>query len=102
MAEDARVYTAGIWTVKPGREEEFKNAWVEFAKWSFKNAPGGISVELLRSTDDPKVFITVGPWKDAQSVAAWRAMPEFRRFFGIAKELCVDIKPMSLKSVFSM
>ena len=102
MSEDSRVFTAGIWTVKPGKEDEFKDAWVEFAKWSLKNAPGGISVELMRSTDDPRVFVTIGPWRDAQSVAAWRAMPEFRQFFGKARLLCDDTRPMVLKSVFSM
>ncbi len=102
MTDDSVVYTAGIWTVKPGKEEEFKNSWIEFATWSFKNAPGGISVELLRGVDDPRIFLTVGPWRDEESIAAWRALPEFRQFFAKARQLCDDIKPMSMRSVFTL
>jgi len=102
MNDDTKVYSAAIWTVKHGNEEAFTNAWEDFARWSFKNVPGGISVQLLKSEEDPRKFVTIGPWKDALSLTSWRAMPEFRQFFGKAKELCEDIRPMTLRVIFSL
>jgi len=102
MNGDSKVYSAGIWTVKPGKEEAFNAAWRNFAIWTFKHVPGAIRVQLFRSEDDPRMFITIGPWKYPQSLASWRARPEFKQFFGEAKELCEDIRPVSLKAIFSL
>lgn len=58
-------YTHGNWTVKHGNEEEFIRLWTEFAEWSKREVPGALSARLLRDRDNPRRFITVGPWERA-------------------------------------
>jgi heme-degrading monooxygenase HmoA len=70
----ATPYTQGIWTVKPGRSEEFIAAWAEFADWTSQNAAGAGQAKLLRDRDDPDRFISIGPWESLEAIEAWRKL----------------------------
>ncbi len=96
------VYSVGLWTARPGKEEMFKKSWEDFADWSKRNIPGAITALLLQDKDDPRKFLTVGPWKDDASVQKWRASPEFKAFVGRVKELCDEFRPMTFKAVVSI
>lgn len=99
MDEAGQLYALGLWTAKPGNEDAFRDAWAAFARWTSANAPGSGEAYLLQDVDNPRRFISFGPWADAESVAAWRQRPEFKAFFIQAKALCEEIQPRTLKAV---
>jgi heme-degrading monooxygenase HmoA len=74
------IYTAGTWTVKPGQEVQFVEAWRDLATRS-PQAFAGASAVLLR--DRPDVFLSCGPWQSLEQVEAWRASEVFQQ--GLAK-----------------
>lgn len=71
-------YTHGNWVAKPGKEDEFIAIWTELATWTKASFEGAISVVLLRDENDPRKFVSVGPWRSREDVAAWRASEGFR------------------------
>lgn len=73
------LYTLGEWTVTPGREEAFVSAWRELAEWTTANVDGNTWAKLLRDRDEPRRFISFGPWASDDAVAAWREHPQFRQ-----------------------
>jgi heme-degrading monooxygenase HmoA len=70
-------YTVGVWTVKPGREDAFVNAWHALAQWTIENGFGGHGT-LLRDREDHSRYVSFGPWPSAEAVQRWRADPGFR------------------------
>jgi len=93
------LYTVGVWKVKNGREKEFILAWAEFADWSTENVPGSMTARLIQDESQPGRMISFGPWENAEDVARWRAMPEFRLFFTKAKEMCEEVSPANMRLV---
>ena len=92
-------YAYARWDVKEGKEAAFVAAWAEFAHWTKINIPGAVQGLLLQDTGRPNIFISIGPWKDMESVSAWRSRDEFKRFFSMVRELCDDIDPRTLKLI---
>ena len=71
------IYTLGIWTVKPGREQEFIDAWHAMAAATAADFPSASAV-LLRDRDTPSTFISSGPWQSLDQIEAWRGSDTFR------------------------
>ncbi len=46
------IYTSGDWLVKPGREEEFIEAWHDLAEWTAAEIAPGAPAMLLRDRDE--------------------------------------------------
>ena len=72
------LFTSGQWTVLPGREEEFVAAWAELAEWTAREVPGSGWAQLIQREDDPRRFVSFGPWQSAEAIAAWRASAGFQ------------------------
>jgi heme-degrading monooxygenase HmoA len=94
-----RIYTAGEWTVKPGKENEFAEAWRELAEWSASEVPGAISATLLRNMDDPRRFVSIGPWESLEAVEQWRALPGFQERVVKLRQLLDSFEPRTLELV---
>ena len=86
------VYTLGIWTVKPGREEEFIQAWRDMATKTRSDFPTA-SATLLRDRENPCRFISSGPWDSLEQVEAWRASAAFLDGVGRIRELVDSFEP---------
>jgi heme-degrading monooxygenase HmoA len=71
------VFTLGIWTVKPGHEEEFIEGWGGMAIQTQAAFPGA-SGTLLRDREAPNRFISFGPWESLEQIEMWRASAAFR------------------------
>ena len=101
MNKSGQIYTLGMWLVKPGLESEFITTWETFARWTAESLslPDDLGAHLLQDLENPRRFISFGPWKDIQTVQAWRGLPEFMAFFSKARELCEKIEPSTLKQV---
>jgi heme-degrading monooxygenase HmoA len=70
-------YTLGAWTVKPGREDDFVNAWHALAQWTIERGFESQGT-LLRDHADPLRFVSLGPWPSADAAQRWRDDPGFR------------------------
>jgi heme-degrading monooxygenase HmoA len=81
------IYTSGDWLVKPGREEEFIEAWHELAEWTAAEIAPGARAMLLHDRDEPALFRSFGPWDSDPQVAAWRQSEGFAARIGRIREL---------------
>ena len=99
MEATDQLFTLGIWTIKPGREEEFIRKWDEFATWTSENQQGAGQAHLIQDIEAPNRLISFGPWQSPENIAAWRATREFAQFLEKARELCEEIQPLTLKAV---
>ena len=96
MSKPRQIYTLGIWTVKEGREQAFIAEWEAFAKWTAKNQPGSQDAYLVKDLNNPRQFVSFGPWDNAEAIAAWRERAEFKAFVGKVKDLCDEFQPRTL------
>jgi hypothetical protein len=64
------IWTHGIWTVKPGREDEFVAGWRELVP--IGAGLGGGDPTLLRDWEHRNVFRSFGPWPDLESIERFR------------------------------
>ncbi len=99
---EGKIYSAGIWTVKPGMEEAFLRRWKEFAVWTDEHQEGVVGVVMVQDAEKPNVFISFGPWADLENIRQWRQTPAFAAAFRDFKDLCEKIEPHTMKGVFSL
>ena len=70
-------YSHSRWTVKPGLEDEFVQAWNELARWTF-SATAPMQGMLLRDRSASNRFVSYGAWPDVETIERWRATPELQ------------------------
>src|SRR5215213_9473033 len=90
MEQAGRSYSSGGWLVQAGSEEEFVERWSAFVEWSSENAAGAESFVLVRSTEEPRRFLSLGAWESKAAQEAWRAMPRMQELLGRCRELCEE------------
>lgn len=87
------LFSVGIWTVKPGREEEFVAAWSEFADWTRREISPTAVGTLLRDRETPNRFVSFGPWESLEQMEEWRSHPGFQERVGSVRELLEAFEP---------
>ena len=92
-------YTHGIWTVTPGREEQFVAAWTELAEWTGRDVPGSNWAKLLRDGSAPNRFISFGPWESLDAIEGWRALAGWQQRVRRLRELLDGFEPSTLELV---
>ena len=92
MDKPAQSYSSGEWLVRAGSEEEFIERWNTFGQWSLNNAEGAESGMLVRSTEDPRKFVSLGGWESQEAQEAWRQMPRMQELLGQCRELCEEFE----------
>src|SRR5512137_1645906 len=97
MDESKQRFSLGIWIIKPGKENEFIELFRNFAEWVFEHDLGAVEVYLLQDIPQPGRFITSGPWESIQKIEDWRKLPEFKEFFAKAKELSLEVTPLTMR-----
>jgi quinol monooxygenase YgiN len=85
-------YSSGEWLVQAGSEEEFVSRWTTFIEWSLNNAPGAESFVLVRSTENPRRFLSLGAWENQGALEAWQQMPRMQELLGHCRELCEEFE----------
>ena len=74
----AETYTSGIWVVKPGEEDDFVQAWKEFAATG-RATPGSVGpLRLVRDVREPSRFMSFGPWESFEAQQSWKDTEDFR------------------------
>ena len=85
--EESVVYTAGVWNVKEGREDEFARRWQESVDAAALELPG-IVFRLLRDVENPRRFVSnAGPWRSLEQVNAIRSSEAFQQSMASMAEL---------------
>ena len=94
MMQTGQFYGLGDWLVREGSEEDFVERWTTFIEWSLDNAPGAVpgSFVLVRGTEDPRRFLSIGAWENQDAREAWRQMPRMQELFTQCRELCEAVE----------
>jgi quinol monooxygenase YgiN len=92
-------YTQGVWQVKPGRADDFVDAWKEFAEWTAQHAEGARRGTLLRDLGDPNRFISIGPWESIAAIDAWRALDGWKERVARIRDMLESFEPATLELV---
>ncbi len=91
-------YSLTTWIVRPENEDEFVRRWADFAEWS--SAEGlAASAKLLRDVDDPKRFISFGPWETLEAIRRWRTLEGFQKHVAALGEVVEHFEPRTLAQV---
>jgi len=85
-------YSSGEWLVQAGSEEEFVSRWTTFIERSLNNALGAESFVLVRSTENPRRFLSLGAWENQEALEAWQQMPQMQELLGQCRELCEEFE----------
>ena len=96
------IYTHGRWVVKPGREDEFVEAWRELADWAMIEVPGAMGATLLRDHEQSNVFISFGPWHDREAAEKLRTAVGLDERFERLRGLVDSIELETLDRVASV
>jgi heme-degrading monooxygenase HmoA len=91
------IWTHGVWTVKPGREDDFIAAWQAMAQDAVAEFQPPGKPHLLRDRERPNVFRSFGPWDDVETVERFRASIAPR--LAEVRELTEDIELFALDEV---
>lgn len=89
------VYTLGIWLVKPGRENDFVQAWRDMARKTKEDFPQAQAV-LMHDQDVPNRFISTGPWGSLEEIEQWRASSAYTDGVGAVREMIEHFEPHTL------
>lgn len=89
----SKAYTLATYRVVPGKEDEFVKVWNDLAA-TFSSLPNPpYWGTLIRSTSDPTLFHSFGPWGDADDVAAMRENSSAGAAFQAIQSLCLEMTP---------
>ena len=81
------MYTAGVWVVKKGREEDFVRRWQTSVDQQSLQYPG-ITFRLLRDVDNPQRFVSVGgAWRSAEQIAVARSDASYQEAMAEVEKL---------------
>lgn len=89
----AKAYTFATYRVLPGKEAEFIAAWNRLAATLSGLQDPPYWGTLLRSTTDPTLFHSFGPWESASAVMAMRKDPIAQAAFDGIAALCSEMTP---------
>ena len=87
------IYSSGIWTVKEGREDDFRGAWESnVSRYPAAEHPG-LVFRLLRDADHPRRYVSVvGPWKSVAELERVRGAPEFGEWLERVQETLESVE----------
>ena len=90
------VYTLGIWKVQAGRENDFVRAWSEMANNTKADFTESVAT-LLQDMDEPRTFISFGPWESLEQIEQWRSSDTFKNGVGSIRSLLDDFAPHTMQ-----
>jgi heme-degrading monooxygenase HmoA len=92
MLQLGNAYSTSNWFVMAGSEKEFVRRWTALAEWVKNNVPGARSAVLIRSTDDPRRFLSVVAWETQEARDAWRERFAMQELHERCLELCEEFE----------
>ena len=81
-----------------GLEEEFVRRWSEWAEWSHREGLAEVAL-LLRDGEDPRSFVSFGPWESVAAIAGWRALSGYQERLDLLRRVVESFEPRTLEIV---
>ncbi len=94
------VWTHGVWTVRPGREDDFVAAWRSMAEAGMAELDVPEPPTLLRDREHANAFTSFGPWPDEEAVGRFRSSAAFREGVEAMQDLLEDFEPRTMDQVW--
>ena len=94
----ADLYTHTRWLVKAGDEDEFVARWNEWVDWSHRQGLAAQAL-LLRDLDEPRTFVSFGPWENLSAVRNWRALTDYQERVAHLSEVVESFEPRTFEVV---
>jgi heme-degrading monooxygenase HmoA len=88
----SEVYSSGAWKAKEGEDEQFVEAWTEFARW-LNTMPGAGTARLTRDLSEPGRYLSFAPWESAEAMHAWKNDPAFREHMAPVQQHVAEFAP---------
>ena len=95
----ANVWTHGTWTVRPGSEDAFIDAWLTLVHDVSASVAPESPPTLLRDRERANVFVSFGPWPDAEAVERFRSSDAFREGQARMRDLLESFVAQTLDEV---
>jgi hypothetical protein len=87
-------YTLGVWRVKEGKEQDFVGAWKgDLLEVFFALPKPPEHGTLIRSTEDPQLFYSFGPWPSLEAIQEMFSDPRAQETFQKLFDMCEEAKP---------
>ena len=99
MKKVGTFYRLGEWTVKPGKIQEFIEAWQAGADWITQNLPDDGEGMLLQDTENPNKFISLAFSVDPEKAQQLMSQSEFQELMSKTRTFCDDVQPHGMKIV---
>jgi hypothetical protein len=93
------VWTHTVWTIKPGREDDFVRAWKAMAREVAADMRMRRPPTLLRDHDEPNVFVSFAPWERFDTATSIRSSEIYRRHVGGMGEFLQHLHAQTLDQV---
>jgi heme-degrading monooxygenase HmoA len=97
-SEMSEVYSSGIWKVKDGEDQDFVDAWTDFAKW-LSTMPGAGTARLTKDIDNSGHYLSFAPWESIDAMHAWKNSPEFPQHMGPVQAHVAEFTPQEMELV---
>jgi heme-degrading monooxygenase HmoA len=97
----AETYTSGLWTVKPGHEDDFVAAWTDFVGWAAEQ-PGSGTFRLARDVDDGRRYMSFAPWESLEAQRAWKQTDQFATRMRKVQEHVDSFEPSTYELVVEL
>jgi hypothetical protein len=92
-----QIWTHGVWTVKPGHEEDFVAAWRLMARDAVREFQPPADPHLMQDRERSNVFRGFGAWDEPEQVESFRSFIQ-PHLEGIS-ELTESIEVLTLDNV---
>lgn len=83
----------GAWTIKAGREDEFRSTWSDLVQWTAEASMGASEGVLVQDSDDPRLFYSFMPFESMEAIEKWRLDIMFKRFMMRMRAYCEACRP---------
>ena len=97
MKKVGTFYRLGEWTVKPGKIQEFIEAWQAGADWITQNLPDDGEGILLQDVDNPNKFVSLAFSLFPEKAQEVLSHPEFQELMSITRTFCDNVQPRRMK-----
>jgi quinol monooxygenase YgiN len=92
-------YTHAVCRVIPGNETKFVEAWKRMAD-EFRALPTPpMWGRLIQSTDDPKIYYSIGAWHNMSDIDASRKLPRAVDAMNKVRDLCTEFNRVACKQI---
>lgn len=97
-----KCYFVGDWRIKEGREQEFKEAWADFAQWTLEQKFADHALELFQDLAEPRRYYALWRCGSERSVEEWTKQTGYKEFVMRMRAFCEHCTPSIAQPVMAV